>query len=153
MALTPKIFLPPCAIYVVALGGVWRLVALLSAETCAWAGVVMGNCWRSHTPFGDKCGIPSVYCFCSSSALMIATVCGTFCPPYLLTSVGLGDWPSGRLHYLSWPVWTSVRAGWMVWLVLVPSGVGTALFVTLGFVLVAPPCYMVLGAGAAVVFV
>ena len=35
----------------------------------------------------------------------------------------------------------------MVWLVLAPSCVGTALFVALGFVLVAPPCYRCLGLG------
>jgi len=94
-----------------------------------------------------------VYCFNSSSALIVATVGGTFCPLYFPTSVGLGDWPSGRLHYFSWPAWASVRAGWMVCLVLVPSGVGPALFVALGFVLVAPSCDSMLGAGAAVVFV
>ena len=108
------------------------MVALLSAETCAWAGVVTGCCWRLHPPSGDKCFSPSMDCFCSSPAPVVATMVWHLLPPRFPTSVGCVAGPRAGCVIFSWSVLASVRMGWMVWLALVPSGTGVALFVALG---------------------
>src|SRR5437868_6349456 len=141
--------MPSGVAYVAAWGGVWRLVALLSAETCAWAGVVTGCCRRLHPPSGDKCFSPSMDCSCSSPAPVVATMVWLPSPPRFPTSVGCvaGPWAGCVISPRS--VLVSVRMGWTVWLALVPSGIGAALFVPWvrpG----GPPCYAVLGVGAVV---
>ena len=92
--------MPSGVAYVAAWGGVWRLVALLSAETCAWAGAVPGCCWRLHPPSGDKCFSPLMDCFYSSPAPVVATMVWLPSPPQF---PGLGwvcGWPSGWLRYI-----------------------------------------------------
>src|SRR5205807_4625833 len=108
------------------------MAALLSAETCAWAGVVTGYCRRLHPPFGDKCFSPLMDCFYSSPAPVVATMVWLPSPPSFPTSVGCVAGPWAGCVISSRSVLISVRMGWMVWLALVPSGTGAALFVTLG---------------------
>src|SRR5205807_10415185 len=116
--------MPPGVVYVAAWGGVWRLVALLSAETCARAGVVVGCCRRLHPPFGDKCFSPSMDCFYSSPAPVVAIVVWLPSPPRFPTSVGRVAGPRAGCVMSSRSVLISVRMGLLVWPALVPLGTG-----------------------------
>src|SRR5437879_10961210 len=104
--------MPPGVVYVAAWGGVWRLVALLSAETCAWAGVVMGCCRRLHPPSGDKCFSPLIDCFYSSPAPVVATMVWLPLPPHFLTSVGCVAGPRAGCVLSPRSVLISVGMGW-----------------------------------------
>src|SRR5437899_3162063 len=92
--------MPSGVAYVAAWGGVWRLVALLSAGTCAWAGVVAGCCWRLHPPSGDKCFSPSMDCSCSSPAPVVATMVWLPLPPPFPDLGWVCGWPSGWLRFI-----------------------------------------------------
>src|SRR5437588_1076947 len=92
--------MPSGVAYMAAWGGVWRLVALLSAETCAWAGVVMGCCRRLHPPSGDKCFSPSMDRFCSSPAPMVVTLVWHLLPPPFPDLGWVCGWPLGWLRYI-----------------------------------------------------
>src|SRR5437588_2990722 len=92
----------------------------------------MGCCRRLHPPSGDKCFSPSMDCFCSSPAPVVASMVWYLLPPRFPASVGRVAGPRAGCIISSRSVLISVRMGWMVWLALVPSGTGVALFVALG---------------------
>src|SRR5207302_1707732 len=102
--------MPSGVAYVAAWGGVWRLVALLSAETCAWAGAVTGCCWRLHPPSGDKCFSPSMDHLCSPAPVVV-TMVWLPSPPHFPASVGCVAGPRAGCVISSWSVLISVRMG------------------------------------------
>src|SRR5437879_4615712 len=124
--------MPPGVAYVAAGGGVRRLVALLSAETCAWTGLFTGWCRGLIPHFRDKCFSSLMGCFYSSPAPVVATMVWLPSSPHFPASVGCVAGPRASYVISSPSTLISVRMGWMVWLALVPLGTGVALFVVLG---------------------